>query len=496
MEIENELSETMKPRPWTGWLRGIGWIVLIFALLVILGVFLNRGMMASKLQESMVEMDRSDPGWRLEDIEAARADIPYEENSAHVILTAAEQIPRPWPSKELVEEHFRSLPPAEMLSDEDFACLSRELARARMALTTASKLADMPRGRHRIFYAPNPLATLLPHAQECRNLVTMLVYEAMRCNQKGDSKKALNSCRAALNAGRSIGDEPIFISQLVRTACVLLACQAIERTLAQGEPPSEDMGALQKLLEDEDAFPGLFIATRGERAAMHQVFAAVERGDVSLKDLEGGTGMRSGEDMGDWLQNTALSFWRMDTRADNALFLSLMTRRLKEAQRPMHEHSELDKQFEQDVRALPKNAYITRVLLPAMSKISESFRRKHALLRCTIVALAAERYRRDKQVWADKSDQFCPQYFSTVPLDPFDGKPLRYRRLKDGVVIYSVGQDGVDNGGKIDRERSGTSPGTDIGFRLWDTAQRRQPPKPKPPAPQQAPGMAPPPNTE
>jgi len=479
METEKELSETIKPRSWIGWLKCLGWGLVIVAMLVAIRVFWNQGKSASKLQETLAELDRTDPGWRLEDIEAARDEMPEEKNSARVVIAAAQQMPQRAPWADFSDEHFR-LPPNEMLSGEDFVLLSRELARARPALDVAAKLADMPHGRHRIYYAPNPLATLLPHLQESRDLVTLFVYESMRCNQKGESKKALTACRAALNAGRSIGDEPFFISQLVRIACVALVCQAIERTLAQGEPPPEDLSALQKLLENEDVFPGLIVATRGERASMHKVFAGVENGEVSLKDLEGRASKASGDEVEDWLKNTALSFWRMDTRADNFLFLSLMTRRLKEAQLALHEQAALEKQFEQDIRSLPQNAYITRLLLPAASKMGEAFRRKHAFLRCTIVALAAERRRRDKKAWPDNIDQLCPQYLVAAPLDPFDGKPLRYRHLKDGVVIYSVGQDGVDNGGYLDRERYGTSSGTDIGVRLWDAAQRRQPPQTKP----------------
>lgn len=480
MEIDNEFSETTKPRLWLGWLKGIGWIVLIVALLAVFGAFVNRGQMANKLQETLAELDRSDPGWRLEDIEAARKDTPDAENSARVVIAAAEKMPQTWPSKELVEEHFRTLPPTEMLSDDDFNQLSKELASVRPALATADKLSDMPHGRHRIYYASNPIMTLLPHVQESRKLVTLLIYESMRCNQMGESKNALTACRAALNAGRSIGDEPFYISQLVRTACVLHACQAIERTIAQGEPPSDELSALQKLLEDEDAFPSLLIATRGERAGLHKVFAGVDSGEVNIRDLEGRTSTSNGDEVEDWLKATALWVWRMDTRADNALFLSLMERRLKEVQRPLHEQAALEKQFEQDIRALPTNAYITRVLSPAIAKIGASDRRKHALLRSMIVALAAERFRRDKKTWPDKIDPLCPQYLGALPLDPFDGKPLRYRRVADGVVIYSVGQDVADNDGKLDRERYGTAPSTDIGFRLWDLAQRRQPPKPKP----------------
>lgn len=54
-----------------------------------------------------------------------------------------------------------------------------------------------------------------------------------------------------------------------------------------------------------------------------------------------------------------------------------------------------------------------------------------------------------------------------VPLDAYDGKPIRYRRLADGVVVYSVGADGKDDGGKA---------GADLGYRLWDVDRRRQPP--------------------
>jgi hypothetical protein len=483
MESENSLSETAKPRPWMGWLKGIGWGALLLALFIMLGMFWHQGEMASKLQETLAELDRTEPGWRLEEIEAARDDPPEEQNSARIVVAAAEMMPQRWPSADFRDEHFRSLPPNEMLSGEDFVLLSREVTSARVALTTASRLADMPRGRHRIHYERNPIMTLLPHVDQSRRLVTLLTYESMRFNQKGDSKNALTSCRAALNVARSIGDEPVAVSQLARTACVVHVCQAVERTLGQGEPLPENMSALQKLLENEDAFPALLIATRGERALLHKVFECAERGEVSVDELEGThhSGARS-----DWLKSTVIDLWRMNTQEDNALFLSLMTRRVKEVQQPMHEQGVLEKEFGEEARALvgqhPRPPLITRLILPAFEKMSGAFRRKHALLRCTIAALASEHYRREKKAWPDNIDQLCPQYLATVPLDPYDGKPLRYHRVEDGVVIYSVGQDGVDNGGHLGRERP-TMPGMDIGFRLWDVPKRRQTPRPKPPDP-------------
>jgi hypothetical protein len=68
-----------------------------------------------------------------------------------------------------------------------------------------------------------------------------------------------------------------------------------------------------------------------------------------------------------------------------------------------------------------------------------------------------------------------------VPLDPFDGQPLRYVRRTDGVTVYSIGPDELDNGGNVgDAAGSGYKPQTDVCFRLYDPDQRGLPPLPTP----------------
>ena len=44
-----------------------------------------------------------------------------------------------------------------------------------------------------------------------------------------------------------------------------------------------------------------------------------------------------------------------------------------------------------------------------------------------------------------------------VPIDPFDRKPIKYRKTSNGFVIYSVGRDMVDNGG-LKRNQSEVRP--------------------------------------
>jgi hypothetical protein len=125
------------------------------------------------------------------------------------------------------------------------------------------------------------------------------------------------------------------------------------------------------------------------------------------------------------------------------------------------------------------------LLMPANQKVSEAYRRSQAGLRCARVAVAAERYRRDKGRWPKTLDELTHDYLKAVPTDPYDGKPLRYKHLADGVIVYSVGPDKEDNGGARNRNNA-QAKGIDYGFRLWDVAARRQPPAEVLPMPQEA----------
>jgi hypothetical protein len=100
-------------------------------------------------------------------------------------------------------------------------------------------------------------------------------------------------------------------------------------------------------------------------------------------------------------------------------------------------------------------------------------------LRCGVVLLAAERHRLAHQRWPEAVEEMVPQFLARPMPDAYYGKPIRLRRFADGLVVYSVGPDGIDDGGAIDPDPPNEW-GRDVGFRLWDVAKRRQP-APQPP---------------
>src|SRR5262249_37072886 len=145
---------------------------------------------------------------------------------------------------------------------------------------------------------------------------------------------------------------------------------------------------------------------------------------------------------------------------------------------------------QQDARLLPLTGTITMQpllvsnLAPAINQFSGGFRRSLAELRATIVAVAAERFRLKDGRWPSIAEELVPKYLARVPADPCDGQPLRYRQKPYGVVIYSIGSDGVDNGGAVD-PKNPTGTVCDWGVRLWDLAGRRRSPLVGPPGPEE-----------
>jgi hypothetical protein len=208
---------------------------------------------------------------------------------------------------------------------------------------------------------------------------------------------------------------------------------------------------------------------------IHELFEALESGDLRLSQFAG-----NDRTPPTWEERFLGWIIRDNLRAEHPTYLSLMARRIEEAQLPLHEQEAAEREFVADVRNLPREAVLSRLMLPTVEKLGEPCRRKHAQVRCTAAGLAAECYRRKHGAWPGSLEELAAsKMLSAVPDDPYDGEPLRYARLPDGILIYSVSTDGQDDGGVINREHQNLA-GSDLGFRLWDVKHRRQPQRPAP----------------
>ncbi len=69
-----------------------------------------------------------------------------------------------------------------------------------------------------------------------------------------------------------------------------------------------------------------------------------------------------------------------------------------------------------------------------------------------LTAIGLARFKLAQNRYPDKLDELVPRFLDAVPVDLFNSKPIIYKRTADGYLLYSVGVNGKDDGGRTSRE--------------------------------------------
>ena len=133
--------------------------------------------------------------------------------------------------------------------------------------------------------------------------------------------------------------------------------------------------------------------------------------------------------------------------ADRLAYLQKMRRLIEAYRKPYPERLAATQAVMASVQRLPRVRELTAILFPDAVQYCDEEGKAIAVLRAAQVGLAVEKYRAAKGRLPATLNELVPAYLESVPPDPFDGKPLRFRELSDGFVVYSIGPDGKDNAG-------------------------------------------------
>jgi hypothetical protein len=438
------------------------------------------------LRRALAEADQLDPGWRYRDLEAKREAVDDAENSALKVLTVHKSMAPAWPIPQQVyfgpgrlvfestlemdlEGEIARLAPEVQLSPRQIQVLNGIMKYSARVLGNARALAQFPRGRYSIEYPRNP-QDLAPGSSQANHVAQLLWADAVLAAQQKKMDQAVTSSMAMLNTARSIGDEPIGKSQQQRLTMDNLAVRTLERVLAQGQATDDELKRMQRLIQEEASEPLFLNSLRGERASAAAYINAIQSGRMRYR-LQFYHGKLARQLPGSWQHYLDMVIVRR-AQPDYFRLLTALVEIAKLAP------EDWEAQIEQlKPRAEPLPVEFKSWFQSAAGSFGP-FQINLALLRCSQSALAAERFRLAHGRWPDSLSAMIPEFLPDVPTDPFDRQPLRFRRCHQGIMIYSVGPDGHDDGGILNRQHFAS--GSDVGFQLWDVAARRQPWRPPP----------------
>jgi len=90
---------------------------------------------------------------------------------------------------------------------------------------------------------------------------------------------------------------------------------------------------------------------------------------------------------------------------------------------------------------------ITKILLPSLSRVHALRARAEASRRATQLAYAVHLQHARTGQWPKTLDELPNQFGDEIRTDPFTGRPFGYRLGPDGPTIYSMSENGIDDGG-------------------------------------------------
>jgi hypothetical protein len=100
---------------------------------------------------------------------------------------------------------------------------------------------------------------------------------------------------------------------------------------------------------------------------------------------------------------------------------------------------------ESDVRA--RNDWLAALVTPTWARSPDRWAQMVAYLEADETIACLEACRKEKGSYPKSLEELVPDYMPEVPLDPWTGKPLIYRRTPQRYTLYAVGPNRVDDGG-------------------------------------------------
>lgn len=301
----------------------------------------------------------------------------------------------------------------------------------------------------------------LPHLAKLKNFaefsILQAVYEADRplAAFKGQtpdiiSLQASSAIPLALALGKSLEQEPITISQITRASCYALAQAGLEQVLNRRALTDRTLQILQNSFRDPTAKEsdglGFTRAVVGERA-MSLAFMSQPKEKI----LEG-LGRQNGGGAADGL---AAKLATKNLASQRAFTEETFNQALQLRKQPFPDRLKVDDYFAARTKEAVTNRFVlAATLLPALGSAAKKEAACLVQLRLAEAAITLERFRlANGDKCPNSLGELTPKYLATAPQDPFDGQVLRYRKTATGYLLYSIGPDLQDDGGK--RESGG-----------------------------------------
>ncbi|HUU59585.1 MAG TPA: hypothetical protein VMZ50_08580 [Phycisphaerae bacterium] len=344
----------------------------------------------------------------------------------------------------------------KLIDDDDVRRERREEVREILRLSQdAFDLARRARGLQaadwKVKLPDDGVGLLVPSTYGCRPLAWILILAALEAHDDGQDGRAVEYLLDVLHLGNSLLSVPDTVYCLIGLSIHRRLCMTLETNVPDlsvgGSPGQADTDQVRHLiraaLDTEAQFRGFRLAAMGERSTSH---LAMTKSTQEIAHVASWTDLFDGSDfLMCFLADPILKLdharclrfytdWAQG--ANGRTYPAAVSRWVRVTQWPDGTISYLTHMF-------------SYLFWHSLDRAALVHFRAIAYRRMAAGALAMRLYEIEHGRRPAALSDLVPEYLSALPSDPFsaDGEPIRYAPDKDKPVLYSVGQDGKDDGG-------------------------------------------------
>ena len=431
-----------------------------------------------------------DQGEKLEISEVLPPPVPAESNSVNAVEDAfrmigsvSGEIPNAMkmvaPGKAMVgwmQPDVRGFDDSSDFTNswDDFAA---DIAADRPAIELLHQVLERPKLDFQLDYkkgAEMPLPQLAPLKRSAQKLEAAAVLDL----HNGDTGAAATNILTLLGLVQRNAAEGLLISHLVRIAMTSIAVLPTWELLQATNVTDTQLAAVQQGWEQMDLLGDVTYAFVMERA---WGVDEIEKARVSHEDFEktfgsmtyfmgsssssasSGWGWEAltekpryavGEAM--WRSSWSYSDELRTLKSDSIILETLRTMQANQSQFYKADYDAMTARLsslgitnagEALFRALKIPDWSDEFSWSPASTVLKALRTETAR-RVVVTAIALKRFQLRHEKLPETLNELVPEFLSSVPIDLYDGKPLRYHPNTDGTyLLYSTGEDGKDDGG-------------------------------------------------
>ena len=322
---------------------------------------------------------------------------------------------------------------------------------------------------------------MLPHLAPMKRAALKLDAAAICDMHFGDTGAATTNILTTLALVQKEASDKLLISHLVRMALVAIAVSPTWELLQTTNVTEAQLAALQSGWKNQHFLADSENAFEMERVWGIQAIETLRTNQDSLNDYFGMSGMLGGSSRssGVWRWIPGLERWTEGPRraigaamwrsswsysdelnllkSETIMLNTVRTMRTNRSQFYKADYDAMHKQLSALKTPRAGSVFFRALKIPGLEGLFggwslETVVRKSLQMETTrrivMTVIALKRFQLKNGNLPATLKLLVPDFLSTVPIDPFAGKPLRYQTNGDGTfLLYSVGENGVDDGG-------------------------------------------------